>query len=340
MRRLALAASFCLSFFAASFAHASDGPHATSSLSWVRLPGTESCLPAAELSTRVEAKVGRAVFVSPSVADIAIEARAEKSPEGVRIVVQGTARDGDVLGTRELGGKDCKSLEDSLVLVVALMVDRDAKPAATAPPPSPPAVPPPPPPVVTKEVHEIREIHDAPPPSESWKLDAMSAFELAIGRTPNVAPSVSAGILAEPPHFVPIELGVYVVPHDSAEDGAHRVSVSVVAADVGVCPRRPVGTRLRLGACVGARLGSYRAEGDGFVTSSAQTSFLADARVTPRAEIDLVGPLFVFGDAGISFALQRQHVFFADSNGTSATLVDRPLVGADFGLGFGLRILP
>ena len=62
----------------------------TSSLSWVRLPGAESCLAASELSTRVEAKLGRAVFVSPSVADLAIEARAEIEPKTrqFRVVVK------------------------------------------------------------------------------------------------------------------------------------------------------------------------------------------------------------------------------------------------------------
>src|SRR5689334_7531634 len=44
----------------------------TSSLSWVRLPGAETCIPTQTLAERVEQRVGRQVFVSASQADLSL----------------------------------------------------------------------------------------------------------------------------------------------------------------------------------------------------------------------------------------------------------------------------
>src|SRR5262249_39169402 len=50
---------------------------ATSSLNWVRLPGSEECITARALATAVEGRLGRAVFVSASQGDLSIEGRVE-----------------------------------------------------------------------------------------------------------------------------------------------------------------------------------------------------------------------------------------------------------------------
>src|SRR4051812_19408973 len=112
-------------FMVASIAGMLARAHAkgtTSALSWVRLPGTESCLSTADLGTRVEARLGRSVFVSPSVADVSIEGHVEllASPRRFRVVIGGTRHDGTRIGTRELESNraDCHVLDDDIVLVV------------------------------------------------------------------------------------------------------------------------------------------------------------------------------------------------------------------------------
>src|SRR5262245_9058418 len=59
----------------------------TSSLGWVRLAGAEQCIATQQLAQRVEQRVGRAVFVSASQADLAIEGRVERAPDADAFVV-------------------------------------------------------------------------------------------------------------------------------------------------------------------------------------------------------------------------------------------------------------
>src|SRR5512141_850146 len=75
----------------------------TSSLAWVRLEGAESCVAGSTLARSVEERLRRKVFVSASDADISVEGSIGPSPKsGFRAVLRVTARDGTILGTREV----------------------------------------------------------------------------------------------------------------------------------------------------------------------------------------------------------------------------------------------
>src|SRR5438067_9881368 len=85
-------------------ASASEGR--TSSLSWLRMPGTDSCIATQALARSVEERLGRHVFVSAAEADVSVEGRIEKraahATSAWHAVI--TIRDskGALLGTREL----------------------------------------------------------------------------------------------------------------------------------------------------------------------------------------------------------------------------------------------
>src|SRR5437762_12901629 len=85
---------------------AAEATKATSSRSWVRLPGAESCISTPDLGARIEKHLGRAVLVSPSIADVSIEGRVETVGAGAarkfKVVVGGARRDGTTIGTREM----------------------------------------------------------------------------------------------------------------------------------------------------------------------------------------------------------------------------------------------
>lgn len=107
----------------------------TSSLSWVRLPGTEGCIPTQTLAERVEQRVGRQVFVSASQADLSLEGHVERSADASAFVatLAVSDREGRVLGKRVLRaqGNDCSALDPALVLVIAIGLDPDAALPAT-----------------------------------------------------------------------------------------------------------------------------------------------------------------------------------------------------------------
>lgn len=92
-------------------------------LSWVREQGAESCITAIELATRVEALLGRLIFVSASEAELVVEGYVRPSePAGfiARLVVSDGS--GKVLGSRELATPqpDCRTLDEALALVIAV----------------------------------------------------------------------------------------------------------------------------------------------------------------------------------------------------------------------------
>ncbi|MFI5306925.1 MAG: hypothetical protein ACHQ53_06225 [Polyangiales bacterium] len=95
-------------------------------MNWVREAGAESCIASHELARSVEQALGP-VFVAPSDAELAIEARVRHVERGAgwaaRIVV--SDRLGRVLGERELASKvpDCRALDPQILLVIVLAID-------------------------------------------------------------------------------------------------------------------------------------------------------------------------------------------------------------------------
>lgn len=109
------------------------------SLSWVRSPGAESCIDAAELALAVEADLGRSIFVTPSQARLFVEGLVEPSGAGYRATVRVMSRDGELRGTRVLqsSSSSCRSLDEDLATVLGLLIDPEARPVSSTPPPPP-----------------------------------------------------------------------------------------------------------------------------------------------------------------------------------------------------------
>jgi hypothetical protein len=143
----------------------SRGAKRTSSLSWVEMAGAESCGGALAIARAVEERLGRHAIVSPSQADLSIEALVEHLTEGSndgapappvaggpaptpgprwRAIVTIRDAEGRELGFREFKStaRDCAELRDSLAIAISLMIDPDAVVQAPPPVPSRPAPPP------------------------------------------------------------------------------------------------------------------------------------------------------------------------------------------------------
>ena len=128
LARLVLGALSTLAWLIASAASAQATPP-TSSLSWVRLPGAESCLSTHQLAASVEKRLGHRAFVSASQAELSLEGRIERSaPDRWSATLIVSDRNGRTLGKRELHarGDSCAAIDRSLVLVVAIAIDPGA----------------------------------------------------------------------------------------------------------------------------------------------------------------------------------------------------------------------
>jgi len=127
----------------ASYRVAAQAPARTAALEWRRGPGAESCFDVAALARRVEARLGRPVFVARDGAEVVITGAIDRTADGKAFAVSITmaASGGAALGSRELvlEGARCEDVTQSVALIVAVMLDPD--PARHAPPPPPPLPP-------------------------------------------------------------------------------------------------------------------------------------------------------------------------------------------------------
>lgn len=336
-------------------AAASEGR--TSSLSWLRMPGTDSCIATQALARSVEERLGRHVFVSAAEADVSVEGRIEKRPSGAGWHAVITIRDGKgaLLGTRELDRPDasCASMNDPLALVIAVMIDPEAKlsstpaplpaPAAPAPAPAAPAAPAPqtpapaPAPVLAPPVDP--DTSPPPPKKDPWRFQGDAVATVSAGLAPAIDPGASvAGSLFIP--RIPLGFRAYSVlylPTTAEEDGA-RATFDLFYVGGSVCPtlRRPAVVAM---LCFGGHLGVIRSHAETKDRGiQEKTDGIWNAVAEARVTIPIIAPVAVTG--GVSGVLPILRPTFgythADAAKTADTLhrVSAVGVAADLGLGF------
>lgn len=320
----------------------------TSALSWVRLPGSESCISTQELGARVEKHLGRSVLVSPSVADVSLEGRVEPTASAssgarkYRVVIGGARRDGTLIGTRELvsPGADCRALDDGLVLVVALMID----PAALSPVrPDLSAAPLPFPREIMREVvhervvHEIERVKVESPP---WLVEASVGGVAAVERVPGTAPGLVVAVRAGPSRLVAFQMSLGVVPSGELSVGSRSVDFTILEGGFAYCPAVALTRHVEIGGCAGLRIGAVRSHGRGFGNDLDVDRGLADLALGPQLEITLAGPVFATASANALVRLLRLETTMTDAVGKTIVLDERGALSAELGFGVGVRFSP
>lgn len=334
-------------------ASASEGR--TSSLSWLRMPGSESCIATQALARSVEERLGRHVFVSAAEADVSVEGRIEKRGAGWHSVI--TIRDGKgaLLGTRELDRADgaCTTMNDPLALVIAVMIDPEAKlvtsssppplPPAAAPaaPPAPaaaPAAPPPaaPPPAGPSDV----DMGPKPRAKEPWRFQGDAVVTMNSGIAPGVDPGGSIAGTLFLPNGIPIGLrgyGSLFLPTKATADGA-SASFDQFYLGSAICPtlRRPTVTLM---LCFGGHLGVLRShpETQGRDVED-KTEAIWNGVSEGRITVPLFAPVALTGGVSAVLPLLRPTFGYtrSDATNTPANLhkVSAFAVAADAGVGF------
>lgn len=341
LAHLAPAGAFVVAaLFASSRGHAGDDRPAprTSSLSWIRLPSADACVSTQDLARDVEARLGRAVFVSPSRADVSVEGRIERDQNSYVATI--TLRDGKgaILGTRELrrDGASCDGMREPLALVVSVMIDPDAAlrpapapsasqapaPSATAAPPPPTASAPPPPP---------------PPPPEParprapFRFDAGASLAGAAGLLPGVALGLGVDGILEPPDFIGLRAfgSVWLDDSVAVPPGAGRATFSLLMAGAGLCPVGLRGDRLAFYACASGELGRMTSRGSGFDLASPDgQSWLVAASLDARLSVKVGGPFALrAGLSGLAPLVRDRFVARLPSGAEDEIFRASPVVG-------------
>ena len=273
---------------------------------------------------------------------MSIEGRVVRTGSGnaarYRATVGGTRRDGTPIGTREVTSEtsDCRRLDDSLVLVIALMIDPDAlTPTPPPPPPTPPTT------VVTHEVvHErviIRDIDHEPAAKDPWIIQGALTGTASIARLPGVAPGVGAAMRFGPNALTAFEISFGVLPSQTLDVSGQAVSYTLIEGGLAFCPSVAFGPRVELGGCAGLRLGEIRSQGQGFSTNKEVDRGLADIALGPRFTATLGGPIFALASAAAVVPLVRQETSVSKANGTEMVLDRRSALGAELVIGAGIH---
>lgn len=320
-RRLALVAAILLQPAAAL---AGEGP-VRARLDWQSSPG---CLDQQQLERAVRARLRRQPFVDAGSVDVVVRGRIvpAEANRGWAVEIQLIDPGGQLLGTRTLSSEAprCSALDDSLPLVVALMIDmpRDELPrprpeSSTAPATSgePPWRP---------GVLALPE----PQPGAASPLNLEPRLEIvtALGLTPELGLGLAAGALIEPPAFWAVDLeAAWWLPR-SVDAGPSGSDFDLWTVGLQICPVEWKLGEGRLYGCAGQRVGILTVRGRGFAVNYEQSRIVYDVGLRARASLPLGRVLRLAAALGAELPLSRDRFFFATGDGRQRELFQQSSV--------------
>lgn len=331
----ACSALLCAGLLAPRAAAARDN-HTSARLELSKGPGTEQCLDRQSLVRAVETRLQRRAFRADIPATLYVTIALAR--EGTGWFASLTMHDGGgaFLGRRSLvtEAAHCSALDESLALVVALLVDSPpaaategdgASPvqagAADAPRASPQSAPASPRANTAPQAAQssaslpIRLPRDTPATREPWRLRLAAEGSVAFGLLPGVAPGIELGFGAKAPRLPEIRLfaGLYAQREQQSAglDSGARFDFAFVGLEL--CPlERQLGA-LQWFICAGQSLGRLQVAAFGFdenLTSThltyallARSGIQVDlsarwaARLGIRAEVPLSRGVFSYGSS-------------------------------------------
>ncbi|MFK7985249.1 MAG: hypothetical protein AB8I08_04390 [Sandaracinaceae bacterium] len=321
------------------------GSARTSSLSWVRLPGAESCVSSQALAASVEAQLERTVFVSASAADIAVEGRAERTEAGWRAVLNVADAEGRSLGERvvESAESTCEVLGQTVAVAVSVMIDplTAPDPVEAAPPPNEPdPVAPHEPEVIVRTVRVEVPVEPSEEPSEEpadepeprWRLEIDATLVGAVGLTPTLSLGGMTSIILEPPDFIPVLVEGVLIPWSPANTPAGQADFLHFHAGLQLCPLALREGGLALHGCLGADAGGVIVVGGDLQVDEGER-IIGQAHAVLRGHWDIIGPLTL--RAGLHLLVPFRHDAFTVAG--SAIYSPEPVAGM-LDIGVGLHV--
>lgn len=337
---------------ALTFAPPARAESRTSSLSWVRMPGADSCVATQDLARDVEARLGRAVFVSAAQADVSVEGHIEPNRGGAGFHATVSLRDakGALLGTRDLSKKEasCDEMRAPLALVIAVMIDPDA---ALKPKPEPPPLPPPEPTVIVKEKTVYVEVpaketpKDAalPPPATktakaTWETEVDLAFASSLGLIPSAGPGTDVSAVILPPRGPAFSIdSSYFFGTDAAAERGAKASFSGGVGALGVCPLALRRDAFSLFACAALGLGAIDVKSSGFDTGlGTQTRLLFVPSLDVRGSLRIVGPLRASLGLSALVPVGRDSFVYTRADGSQTQLFQASPIAGKAAAGLGV----
>lgn len=318
----------------------------TASLSWVRLPKAESCASTQRLAQAVEAQLGRSVWVSASKAELTVEGRAERGPDGFLAIFTVSTADGASLGTRRVElGATCEGLVAQAALVLALMID----PEALRPPPEPPkALQPAKTATVapakaatsakaftrtsTRSSNQTTTLQNPPEassPSRGIGLGVEAEVGFALGILPSIAPTIGVrGVLVGPAFMRWVIEGRFFFERSARTEQGGLGRFSAAVGGLLGCPLVLQRKAFGIMGCAGAELGALRIRTFGLDSGQDAERLIAQLLVGGRGWYEPIAPLRLGAGLRLAVPLLRERFTYRSLDGQTRDLFRiAPVVG-------------
>jgi hypothetical protein len=334
--RALAAAATVLALSRATTSKAEDGTRVTATLDLKTVPGSSECIGRRGIEKAVDARLGRPVFTGEDPADVILRLELGKADDGWQARLTLLSRSGRELGRRQLETRapHCSALDDSLALVVALLLDLPREKLAGLQPTPPVALPPseaaPTPLRLPADTHAARV---------PWIFEPALLGTLApIGLLPEVSFGFGLRLGVVAPYFVPVQIDLeWWLPAQARIDEAGS-EFRLVTAALFICALDLQWTLWRARACVGQRVGRLGTEGFGFDRNHDRSRFMANVGVRGQAGILLAELIWLDVGAGLEIPLTRDQFVFTRSDGSTGELFRMgaviPTIGVAAGLSF------
>jgi len=334
-------------------------------LNWVRLPGAEGCITAAELAQRVEARLERSVFVLAQDAELAFDGYVQPRASGgfAAHLAVSNAR-GQVLGARDVESAEvsCRGLDDALVLITALTLfpgdfglssggialdeDTNARlhalfgdepseldpaslPAAPAPEPAAP-------PLAARAELPAQPDRDQPSARKNVALEA--APVLAIGVLPGAALGVSAELTVRFPELWPIRAAFgHFFERDARAEKLTSGTASFERNELMLlgCPLSP-DDALAVELCMGAVFGVMSVSSEGFADGGIEASdVVLDLAGQAGARMSFWGGVLVRASLTANLPIVQRNYEYQALNAADEPLFRSAQVGLRAQIGLG-----
>lgn len=305
----------------------------TSSLSWTRLDGAETCTGTVEIAKQVEGLLQRAAIVSTASAELSIEGRVERTADGrfraTIVVAQST---GEILGRRELEthGEVCKELDEPASLAMALMIDPDAlsrprkdPPEIVADPLIGPLIKPPP---VTPPVT---------PPETPLRFEGYLGGYIALGLAP-FGGGLIGGVAIDPAFLGAFEGTASLTQSTQSVTTSASVDFWHFQVSGYYCPLAGNIGLFQGALCGGGQAGFMATSSSGFLEDDEHVRPVVNGAVRGRIGVWPAPFSFTVG-ATLGVPIVRDSYVYSDSTGTQQTLFDPVPFEGGFDLSIGFK---
>ncbi|MGE0547961.1 MAG: hypothetical protein AB7O24_00730 [Kofleriaceae bacterium] len=291
-------------------------------LRWSRGPGTERCIDEPGLRARLDQLLGGAPL-EPAAAARIIAGRVDIHSPGFRAIITVTDDLGDIIGRRELVelGPDCSKLDDKLSLVIALLIDPEARSQRL---PEAPAT--------DREDPLVAER-----PHESWSFGFGVSGVTTVGLLPHANLGAQASLTVAPPRLPAFVMSAAAWQPETVKTIAGDGRFTLAGAGVAACVQIARIRRVNVETCLGSQAHRMTASGARFDANQHRVEWMLRA----LAEVGVIVPLSSRISATLhgmaTVAVSRPRFTYVDGV-MDRTVYHVPLMATGIRLGLALQL--